>query len=243
MGGGFPASFYGRPYYTPTIGIAADAFLNVPVIGDVKLGNGYFLYNYPDYLAFGGATSQSYGGVISMEGSLDGAFKASTGQFRLGGHVRGCIIGVICRGATGVISSHGVGACLEVGPVNIGGGVVYRPFEIKVWLLDGCKWSRFDEISLRASDASAGRIVRIPPGRPSRMIQLRGSTGAPQVRVTGPGWPGTAGHRRPRVLSARRDPNPPLRRTEADRRRTAGPAPGRLPDRAAAGIVIDQIVR
>ena len=187
VGGGFPASFYGRPYYTPTIGITADAFLNVPVIGDVKLGNGYFLYNYPDYLAFGGATSQSFGGVISMEGSLDGAFKASTGQFRLGGHVRGCIIGVICRGATGVISSHGVGACLEVGPVNIGGGVVYRPFEIKVWLLDGCKWSRFDEISLRASDASAARIVRIPPGRPSRMIQLRGSTGAPQVRVTGPG--------------------------------------------------------
>ena len=108
VGGGFPASFYGRPYYTPTIGITADAFLNVPVIGDVKLGNGYFLYNYPDYLAFGGGTNQSFGGVISMEGSLDGAFKASTGQFRLGGHVRGCIIGVICRGATGVISSHGV---------------------------------------------------------------------------------------------------------------------------------------
>jgi hypothetical protein len=187
VGGGFPASFYGRPYYTPTIGITADAFLSVPVIGDVKLGNGYFLYNYPDYLAFGGGTSQSFGGVISMEGSLDGAFKASTGQFRLGGHVRGCIIGVICRGATGVISSHGVGACLEVGPVNIGGGVVYRPFEIKVWLLDGCKWSRFDEISLRASDASATRVVRIAPGSPSRMIQLTGSTGAPQVKVTGPG--------------------------------------------------------
>ena len=94
---------------------------------------------------------------------------------------------MICRGATGVISSHGVGACLEVGPVNIGGGVVYRPFEIKVWLLDGCKWSRFDEISLRASDASATRVVRIAPGSPSRMIQLMGSTGAPQVKVTGPG--------------------------------------------------------
>ncbi len=101
--------------------------------------------------------------------------------------MRGCVIGVICRGATGVISSHGVGACLDVGPLSFGGGVVYRPFQIKVWLLDGCTWSRFDEISLRAADAAATRVIRIRRGEPSQMIQLAGSTAAPEVRVTGPG--------------------------------------------------------
>ena len=187
VGGGFPASFYSRPFTTATMGIAADEFLEVPVLGELKLGTGYFLYSYPDYLAFGGAVHDSFFDVISMDGSVDGAFKLGTGQFRLGGHVRGCVIGVICRGATGVISSHGVGACLDVGPLSIGGGVVYRPFQIKVWLLDGCKWSRFDEISLRAADAAATRVIRIRRGEPSQMIQLAGSTAAPEVRVTGPG--------------------------------------------------------
>ena len=187
VGGGFPASFYARAFTTATFGISADEFLEVPVLGNVKLGSGYFLYNYPDYLAFGGAVHDSFFDVISIDGSLDGAFKLGTGQFRLGGHVRGCVIGVICRGATGVISSHGVGACLDVGPLSIGGGVVYRPFEVKLWLLDGCKWSRFDEISLRAADAAVAHVIRIRRGEPSQMIQLAGSTAAPEVRVTGPG--------------------------------------------------------
>jgi hypothetical protein len=57
VGGGFPASFYTRPFTTASMGIAADEFLEVPVLGDMKLGNGYFLYNYPGYLAFGGPST------------------------------------------------------------------------------------------------------------------------------------------------------------------------------------------
>jgi hypothetical protein len=47
VGGGFPASFYSRPFTTATMGIAADEFLDVPVLGETKLGSGCFLYNYP----------------------------------------------------------------------------------------------------------------------------------------------------------------------------------------------------
>src|SRR5581483_7092435 len=192
IGGSFPAALYGRTYTKPILGISADGYLRVQVIGDVKLGNGYLVYEYPGSVAFGGGTNQSFAKVISMEGSLAGELNFANGRFNIGGHVRACIIGVICRGATGVVSSRGLGACLEVGPLNIGGGVLYSPFSVKVWPLDGCRWSRFAEKQVRhvaVADSSAETVdtVDVVAGEPSRAIELAGATGAPRIQVTGPG--------------------------------------------------------
>jgi hypothetical protein len=116
----------------------------------------------------------------------------STGRFNVIGSVNGCLIGVLCRGATGLVSSRGLSACLHLGPVNIGGGAVYSPFSIKLWPLDGCKWSPFAErnvrgLRARASGAPGAHTVTIGPGDPSRAIELRGAEAAPRVRVTGAG--------------------------------------------------------
>ncbi len=186
VGGSFPTHFYGRVHTRPTVAISADAFLKAPVVGDVKLGNGYFLYEYPGYVAFGGSADQGIAGVISVHGSIAGEFNASNGRYNLGGRVRGCLVDVICRGATGVLSSRGVGVCLEVGPVNVGGGVVYSPFAVKIWPLDGCRWSRFAEFNVRGARAGGPQEIRIGPGDRSRAIELKGAE-APRVRVTGPG--------------------------------------------------------
>ncbi len=191
VGNGFPANFYGRTHTQPIVGISADASVQVPVVGSVRLGNGYFLYEYPGYVAFGGSVQQGFAGIITFEGGFAGEFNTGNGRFNLSGHVRACIVDVICRGAFGLISSRGLAGCVELGPVNIGAGVRYSPFSVSIWPLDGCKWSPFAEPNVRgaARAAQAGEpyVVRVRRGDPSRAIRLDGADAAPRVRVTGPG--------------------------------------------------------
>ena len=61
-GGGFPAHYYGRVHTQPTVAIAASAALKVPVVGSIPLGNGYFVYEYPGYVGFGGGVDQNFFG-------------------------------------------------------------------------------------------------------------------------------------------------------------------------------------
>jgi hypothetical protein len=191
VGNGFPANFYGRTHTQPIVGISADASVTVPVVGSVKLGNGYFLYEYPGYVAFGGSVQQGFAGIITFEGGFAGEFNTGNGRFNLSGRVRTCIVDVICRGAFGLISSRGLAGCVELGPVNIGAGVRYSPFSVSIWPLDGCKWSPFAEPNVRgaARAAQAGEpyVVQVRRGDPSRAIRLDGVDAAPRVRVTGPG--------------------------------------------------------
>jgi hypothetical protein len=165
----------------------------VPVVGSIRLGGAHLLYEYPGYVAFGGGVDQSFF-VISIQGGVAGELNVASGRFNLIGNTRACLIGVLCRGATGLVSSRGVAACLDVGPVSIGGGVVYSPFGIRLWPLDGCKWSPFAERNVRGSSEAAiaaqtgeSYDVVVDADDPSRAIQLEGADGAPRVRVTGPG--------------------------------------------------------
>jgi Concanavalin A-like lectin/glucanases superfamily len=192
VGPNFPAHFYGRRHTTTTVALSADVAMRVPVVGSIRLGGGHFLYEFPGYVAFGGGVDQSFLGVVSMRGGVGGELNMSTGRFNVIGSVNGCLIGVLCRGATGLVSSRGLAVCLSVGPLNIGGGATYNPFGIRLWPLDGCKWSPFAErnvrgLRARASGAPGSHTVTIGPGDPSRAIELRGAEGPPRVRVTGPG--------------------------------------------------------
>jgi Concanavalin A-like lectin/glucanases superfamily/Thrombospondin type 3 repeat len=190
-GGAFPAHFYGRQHTNTTISVGAQAFLAVPVVGEVELGGAYFLFEYPGYVAFGGGVNADFVGVVQLLGRVDGEFNASNGRFSLTGQIRACVADVVCAGAIASVSSGGAGGCVTLGPVNIGGGVqwarVSRPF---LWPIDGCKWTRFIEPNVRgrAVTAQAGspHVVQLDPGEPHKAVQLDGSDGAPRVRVRGP---------------------------------------------------------
>lgn len=194
VGDGFPAHLYGPPFTRATIGASANARLRLPAIGEVPLANAYVLYEYPGYFAFGGSFGVTFVRVVTIEGGVAGEFDVTEGLFNLTGRVRACVADVACGGAIGAVSrgrggTGGAGACVEVGPVQVGGGVQWQrvsaPF---IWPLDGCKWSRFTAVVRGARAAAAGgHVVHVRRGEPGRAIELRGEGGVPAVRVTGPG--------------------------------------------------------
>jgi hypothetical protein len=191
VGGGYPDKFYGVPRTGTTIGLSAEAFLRVPAAGEVKLANAYVLYEYPGYIAFGGGVGTTFLDAISLSGGVDGELNFSNGRYRFGGSVRACVIDIdVCAGAVAVVSNRGLGGCLELGPLHVGGGLIYDPFQIKIWLLDGCRWSVFDEKNVRgrAAQAQLGAPyeVAFKKGDRSRMIEVQGTTGAPRLTVTAP---------------------------------------------------------
>ena len=192
VGNEYPPAFYGRRHTRPTVAVSATAFLKVPKIGEVRLGGAYVLYEYPGYLAFGGGVSQSFVGVLSISGGVTGELNFDNGRFNILGQVRACIVDVLCSGGFALVSSRGLSACIDIGPLSVGGGVRYDPFWIKIWPIDGCRWSPFAEQNVRdgravAAQAGSPHVVEIAQGDPSRVIQLDGVDAAPRVRVTGPG--------------------------------------------------------
>jgi hypothetical protein len=190
--GGFPANLYGQSHTGFTIAANANASIDVPVVGRMSLGNGYFLYEAPSRVSagrvsFGGGVDENFAGVFSITGRVDGDFNADNGAFNLLGTVQACLTKFFCRGADGFVSSAGAAACIHVGPLSFGVGVHFRPFWIKPWPVDGCKWSPFrDTRSGHAALAAAPYIVHIKQGDRSRVIQFDGTDGAPVVSVTGP---------------------------------------------------------
>ena len=185
-GDAFPASFYGRPYYRFTLALGADASLKVPIIDDpIALAKAYFLYEAPGYVAFGGGVDANFLDVLSLSGGVDGEFNAENGRFNLSGHIRACVADVVCASAIAYLSSVGVGGCVTLdalfADINVGGGVVYNPFDIKLWPFDGCRWTRFKDdhvFTARAAQAGGGPLtVNIAPGQRSRAVALDRATG------------------------------------------------------------------
>jgi hypothetical protein len=192
-GNDFPPSFYGRPYKRFTLALGADASLKVPLLSDpIGLAKAYFLYEAPGYVAFGGGVDANFLDVLSLNGGVDGEFNAANGRFNLSGHVRVCVADVVCAGAIAYLSSVGVGGCVTIdaffGDLNIGGGVVYNPFDIKLWPFDGCRWSRFrDDNVFEARAAQTGPItVHIAAGQRSQAVALDSLSSAARVRVVSP---------------------------------------------------------
>jgi len=192
-GNAFPARFYTRDYQRFTLALGADAFLKVPLVDErVRLGGAYFLYHAPGYVGFGGGVNFEFFDVISILGRADGEFNFESGRFNLGGQIRACLADIVCAGALAHISSVGVGGCVELGPINVGGGVRYSPFDVFLWPFDGCKWSYFYDPNVfggaaRAAQAGGPHVVTIKPGDPGRAVRFDGADGAPRVRVTTPG--------------------------------------------------------
>jgi hypothetical protein len=72
---------------------------------------------------------------------------------------------------------------------HMGGAIRWSPFKF-IPYLDGCAWGRFREPNVhgaRVAQAGGPYVVRMARGAPSQMVMMRGDSGAPLVRVTGPG--------------------------------------------------------
>lgn len=190
VGAGFPENFYGRRHTRATIGIAADASLKAPLVGSIRLGGGYFLYEYPGYVAFGGGINQDFL-VAKFKGYLQGEINTDNRRYNIFGKTETCITPLVCYGGDVVVSSRGAAGCVRPGVLpDFGLGVLWNPYQVVPQLIS-CKWSPFAEFNVKGSAATAQAgdplEVRIRAGDPGRTLRLDGARGAPRVRVTGPG--------------------------------------------------------
>ncbi len=190
VGDAYPPHLYGSRFTRFTFGATAEALVDVPVIGETKLGSAYVLYEYPGYVAFGGGYNADMLDLLSIRGAVAAEADVERGVFDLHGEIRACIhLGIdLCSGATGHVSrgeggTGGAGACVEFGPVSVGGGVRWNDLgDPYIWPIDGCKWSPFRiqvrqstgeaRISGKGPRASATQVVR---GNASRAVLARES--------------------------------------------------------------------
>jgi hypothetical protein len=199
VGNGYAPNLYGQVFHNPTFGATAEAFLKVPVIGETRLANAYVLYEYPGYAAFGGGYDARFLDLLSISGGVSAEVDFGEALFNVHGEVRAClhIIDDLCEGAVANVSrgrggTGGAGACVQLGPLSIGGGIQWqRASDPFIWPFDGCKWSRFTAkvhgSAVHAAQAPGTYTVTVKKGEPSPAIQLDGVGGAPTIRVRGPG--------------------------------------------------------
>jgi hypothetical protein len=195
VGNDFPANLYSTAFTGPTIGAAADVYLNVPVLENIKLGGGYFLYSYPNYIAVGGGIDIKVLDTVELYGDIAGQANFADKTLNLHADAGACVHLVKNVCATAVInisrapnSGGGAGGCVGIGPLHIGGGIQWaHPTKPLIWPFDGCKWSPF-KVDVRAATAAASnqRTIRVVRGQ-SPALKLYGQGAAPLVRVTGPG--------------------------------------------------------
>lgn len=197
VGNAFPASFYNTSYTRPIIAAGADVLLALPVLGETKLANGYMLYEAPGYVAIGGGAGVNVLNIFAVNGALNGEYNIVNQRSNVHGDVSACLIAVdddLCaRSVVNVSRGPGVeggaGACATLGPVSVGGGVLWaRPSVPIVWPLDGCKWSPFklDVRARAAASAASMTSVKVTVGKRAKAVRLDGAGDSPMVRVTGP---------------------------------------------------------
>ncbi len=196
VGNDFPPADYGPAFTEPTIGASADVSVNLPDIGSLGLGNGYLLFEIPDYIAVGGGFNVNVLGVVQLYGNIGGAANFRDHTVDLGANAGACLLFItkICASAVVNISrapndGGGAGGCIDIDGFNIGGGVLWNGPKVVVWPFDGCKWSRF-KVDVKPSIASAAagtQTIVVKRGAPNPALELHGTGAAPLVRVTGPG--------------------------------------------------------
>ena len=188
------APLSGKHFDTFTMAIAGQAQLQVPVLGDLALGNGYLLYEYPYYFETGGGLDFHYS-FLHISASIGGFVDPSRHAFNFEGKLSACagtlklsFLGFsktvdLCISAGGVVSSKGIGVCAPVLPfVNVTIGYVWGDGP-KVALFS-CDMSRFEETSARAADPSGRGSTDITPE-----ATLPGRLDAATIRLTGTNTP------------------------------------------------------
>ena len=185
--GGEFAPLAGNLFKSTTVAVGGDVVIrNVPVYGDLQMGNGAAMYSYPDFFAFAGGVRIPVPGM-SIEGGVSGWSQVAARKFEAEGHVSACIAGLkpFCIGAQGMVGSRGMSACGSFAGLHPGGGLLWGHWPT-VWPIDGCKPSRFWE--QYTASASADRVTfKVAKGEKVKQFKLPGKGGAPSIKMTGPG--------------------------------------------------------
>jgi hypothetical protein len=181
-----------RTFTSSTFAVGGAVAITVPSIGELDIAHGALYYSYPDYLAVGARVDVQLG-IFVFHGGLGGELNARTRKFQVNLNARICIRGVkiACAGGLGIVSSRGVVACLNIGPLHPGVGL-HTNLKFEVWIIDGCKPSHYWERDIshaRARAAAAGSPLsfRVAKGESVKNLRLDGIGGAPKVLVQGPG--------------------------------------------------------
>jgi hypothetical protein len=182
-----------------TIAAGGAASFLVPGLGPIPLASGYAVYEYPDYLAFGGSATFGVPDV-SIGGRIDGQLSVHEQRFNLQGQVGVCFTGGILKDALGCgltldawLSDRGFAIC--VGDPGSDGwhpgfGWKWGLNLPEIWFPDGCKPSHYWDHSIAAPSsahtASAGLTFTVAKGETDKTVRLVGAGAPPQVSVKSP---------------------------------------------------------
>ncbi|HET8980289.1 MAG TPA: hypothetical protein VFN87_19210 [Solirubrobacteraceae bacterium] len=188
-------------------GVSGTVTLNT-ALGNTPLASGYVFYISPSYFEFAGNLGPlNLLDVVSVTGGVKGALDTSSGRYDVSGSLTACadfpVVGSVCPGINGEVSSNGIGACgsITAAGQTITGGFSYQwggtpqilgPFSCDLGPL---------HVVVRGAAAQRARAasaqgVDLPSGLPSASIWVTGSGGPPQVALRGPRGAG-AGELRP----------------------------------------------
>ena len=157
-------------------------------LSDVATVGGSLLFDDRDggfKVAASGSYSRSFGPASASLSVSGGLAKTSNGwNWELDGNGSAGVFGWNVS-ANGVLSNAGVGAC---GQVPIVGDVGFKHFWSGETDFDGCDFSGIQTVGVGgARDAAAARSITVSPGQAREEFAVVGSTGPPQVTLTGPG--------------------------------------------------------
>ena len=113
-----------RMFTSTTFALGGTLQITVPEIGKLDIAHGAAMYSYPDYVA-ASAKANIQLGIFVFDGSLGAQMNARTRQFEADISAHICLRGVkiACAGGLGIVSSKGLVACLNIGPVHPGVGL------------------------------------------------------------------------------------------------------------------------
>ena len=191
--------------------VGGNVKFNGTQLGDAQVG-----FNAWGDVSFDVNAGIDLAGVASIKGNVGGWIEPRNSTFNITGSVQGCITGLTCATASGLISSSGIAGCLDLGTITIDvpsgakqgpfgfgsisfttrketyilrGGVGYR-YGGRVSLLgNSCDFAPYAATrSTGVQPRAAGRALseRIQPGTKALSLRIPGSSGPPKVVVRGP---------------------------------------------------------
>jgi hypothetical protein len=160
----------GRRLISTSFALGGDVAIKLPEGGDLDLGNAFFLYAYPDYVAAGGQVRVQ---TLAFTATVGGRAELSTssGRFNVSASGQLCLVGGLkiegygaCLGGEAWVSSKGAVACFKIIPNTFEPGVGYvwgsgKPDIYLGFAGDGCKPSRYWETNVQSAQGMARKFA------------------------------------------------------------------------------------
>ncbi len=183
----------GRVLVSPTVAVGGTFKLRVPLFGAIPFSNAYAAYSYPDLVSLGGSVRIPAPGMVVNAG-VTGELAVGKALFDFHGYAEACIAGLACLvRADGWVTSTGVVVCGSIaGELHPGAGYRWGDAWPTIWLVDGCKPSRYwvnvrqQSLGLGTLAATATTTFDVARGERTKNVRLAGVGGAPAIEVRGP---------------------------------------------------------